>query len=99
MDARQSGARIPGGLDLVVAVACGAIVANLYFAQPIVGDIAAALGLRPEQAGIIVTLAQLGYCAGLLFVVPLGDVVENRRLGPGRARHRCRRVPDHDADD
>ena len=80
MDARQSGARIPGGLDLVVAVACGAIVANLYFAQPIVGDIAAALGLRPEQAGIIVTLAQLGYCAGLLFVVPLGDVVENRRL-------------------
>jgi predicted MFS family arabinose efflux permease len=63
-----------------VAVACGAIVANLYVAQPILADIAKSLNLPAEKSGIVVTLAQLGYCIGLLFIVPLGDVLENRRL-------------------
>ena len=75
-----SAARLSGGLEFIVAVVCGAIVANLYFAQPVVGEIGAALGLAPEQAGLIVTLTQLGYCVGLLFLVPLGDLLENRRL-------------------
>lgn len=64
----------------LLAVACGMIVANLYYAQPLVGPIAHALHLSPEIAGLIVTLIQIGYCVGLLLLVPLGDIVENRKL-------------------
>lgn len=62
------------------AAACGLIVANIYYAQPLAGPIGAELGLSPKSVGLIVTLTQIGYGAGLLFVVPLGDLVENRRL-------------------
>jgi predicted MFS family arabinose efflux permease len=64
----------------IFAGACGLAVANIYYSQPIIGLIAPTLGLRPGLAGLIVTLIQLGYGAGLLFVVPLSDVSENRRL-------------------
>ncbi|THF83383.1 MFS transporter [Cohnella fermenti] len=64
----------------ILAVACGLIVANLYYAQPLIGPISSDLGLSSGAAGLIVTLAQIGYGLGLLFLVPLGDIVENRRL-------------------
>jgi len=64
----------------LLATACGMIVANLYYAQPLLGPIAQALRLSPEIAGLIVTLIQMGYCAGLVLLVPLGDLVENRKL-------------------
>ena len=73
-------ADISPGMIRLLAVACGLIVANLYYAQTLVGPISAATGLTPEAAGLIVTLTQAGYCLGLLFIVPLGDLVENRRL-------------------
>ncbi|USX29700.1 MFS transporter [Oxalobacteraceae bacterium OTU3CINTB1] len=62
------------------AVATGLIVANLYYAQTLIGPIGRATGLAPSAAGLIVTLTQVGYCVGLLFIAPLGDLVENRRL-------------------
>ncbi|USX17443.1 MFS transporter [Oxalobacteraceae bacterium OTU3CAMAD1] len=62
------------------AVATGLIVANLYYAQTLIGPISRATGLTPSAAGLIVTLTQVGYCVGLLFIAPLGDLVENRRL-------------------
>ena len=62
------------------AAACGLAVANIYYSQPLVGLIAPSLGLAPGLAGLIVTLTQLGYGAGLLFLVPLSDLIENRRL-------------------
>lgn len=62
------------------AAACGLIVANLYYAQTLIGPIAADTGLAPTAAGFIVTLTQIGYVAGLLFLVPLSDLLENRRL-------------------
>ena len=65
---------------MLFAVACGLIVANLYYGQPLVGPIAADLGLSPAAAGLLVTLTQIGYGLGLLFIVPLGDILENRRL-------------------
>ncbi|MFD7522331.1 MFS transporter [Paenibacillus chitinolyticus] len=71
---------IPAWLTLLLAAACGIIVANLYYAQPLVGEISASIGLSANSSGFIVTLTQIGYVAGLLFVVPLGDIVENRRL-------------------
>jgi predicted MFS family arabinose efflux permease len=64
----------------VFAAACGLVVANLYYSQPLVGLIAPALGLHAGLAGLVVALTQLGYGAGLLFLVPLSDVIENRRL-------------------
>lgn len=72
--------RITFGLTMLLATACGLLVANIYWAQPLVGPIARDLGLTPAAAGLIVTLTQIGYGLGLLFLVPLGDLVENRRL-------------------
>src|ERR1700694_2621813 len=64
----------------VFAAGCGLAVANIYYAQPLIGLIAPSLGMRSGFAGLIVSLTQLGFGAGLLFLVPLSDVVENRRL-------------------
>lgn len=71
---------ISPGMVLLLAAATGLIVANLYYAQTLVGPISAATGLSAQAAGLIVTLTQIGYTIGLLFVVPLGDLLENRRL-------------------
>ena len=72
--------RAPAWITLLLACACGLIVANLYYAQPLAGPIGASLGLSPSATGLIVTLTQIGYGIGLLFIVPLGDLVETRRL-------------------
>jgi predicted MFS family arabinose efflux permease len=70
---------------LLFAFCCGAIVANLYYAQPIVELIAPDLGLSASSASLIVSLTQVGYALGLLFLVPLSDLIENRRLMIGTA--------------
>ncbi len=72
--------RAPRGLILLLAIACGVIVANIYYAQPLAGPIGRALGMDVSQTGLCVTLTQIGYGLGLLFVVPLGDRVETKRL-------------------
>jgi predicted MFS family arabinose efflux permease len=68
------------GLVLLFAFCCGAIVANIYYAQPIVELIAPAVGLSAHSASLIVSLTQVGYALGLLFLVPLADLLENRKL-------------------
>ncbi|GIO99555.1 putative MFS-type transporter YdeR [Paenibacillus lautus] len=68
------------GITLILAVACGLIVANLYYTQPLIESISSAIGLSSEASGLIVTLTQIGYGIGLLFIVPLGDLLENRKL-------------------
>ncbi|MDD2875867.1 MAG: MFS transporter [Acidiphilium sp.] len=70
----------PTGLVVMYAIAAGAVVANLYYAQPLVGLIAPALHLPDSVASLLVTFTQLGYATGLLLLVPLGDLVENRAL-------------------
>ena len=65
---------------LLLASACGIVVANIYYAQPLIDMIGPAVGLGPHDASAIVSLTQLGYAAGLLLLVPLGDLVENRLL-------------------
>ncbi|RZM28944.1 MAG: MFS transporter [Sphingomonas sp.] len=67
-------------VTLLMAVACGAMVANLYYAQTLIETIGPDIGLSPGLAGAIVTLTQLGYGLGLAFIVPLSDLVENKRL-------------------
>jgi predicted MFS family arabinose efflux permease len=69
-----------GALTTFLAGACGLIVANIYYAQPLSGPISQALGLPIAAAGLIVTLGQVGYGVGLLLIVPLGDLMETRAL-------------------
>lgn len=69
----------PGTLGLIIATAC-LLLANLYYPQPILGEVARALGLPQAASGALITAGQLGYIAGLLLVAPLGDMRENRCL-------------------
>jgi len=64
----------------LLASSCGVIVANIYYAQPLIDLIGPDVGLGSHVASLIVTVTQLGYAAGLLLLVPLGDIVESRRL-------------------
>jgi predicted MFS family arabinose efflux permease len=70
----------PGWMTFLLAASCGLLAANIYYAQPLIGLIAPAIGLDVKAASLIVTFTQCGYCAGLALLVPLGDLVENRRL-------------------
>ncbi|MER6186062.1 hypothetical protein [Streptomyces sp. NPDC001652] len=67
-------------LALLLAVATGAIAANLYYAQPLLEVIARSLGTSAGAAGAIVTVTQLGFAAGLVFVLPPADIVKRRSL-------------------
>jgi predicted MFS family arabinose efflux permease len=65
---------------LVLAFACGASVANLYYAQPLLGLIRSSFGISGGTAALVVTVTQVGYAAGLALLLPLGDLLENRKL-------------------
>ncbi|HEI8867710.1 MFS transporter [Serratia sp. AKBS12] len=67
-------------LIALIAVATGLAVASNYYAQPLLETIAQHFNLSVNQAGFIVTAAQLGYAVGLLLLVPLGDMFERRGL-------------------
>lgn len=71
---------LPSWLTFLLALACGLIAANVYYAQPLIRPISVDLGLSLQAAGLIVTLTQLGYITGLIFVVPLADLIETKRL-------------------
>jgi predicted MFS family arabinose efflux permease len=68
---------------MLMAVACGAAVANIYYAQPLLSTIAHAFAVSDGTAGLLVTASQVGYAAGLVLLVPLGDMVERRKLITG----------------
>lgn len=68
------------GLVLLMATATGIAVASNYYAQPLLDTIASEFGLSHSSAGNIVTTAQLSYGIGLLFLVPLADRLERRKL-------------------
>ena len=65
---------------LLMAVACGTMVANLYYAQTLIDVIGPEIGMSAGVAGLITTLTQLGYGLGIILVVPLADLFENRRI-------------------
>lgn len=68
------------GLLLLMSAATGLAVAGNYFAQPLLDLIGRELGIGPSSAALLVTAAQAGYALGLILLVPLGDLVERRRL-------------------
>jgi predicted MFS family arabinose efflux permease len=65
---------------LLMAFATGVAVASNYYAQPLLHTIAGQFGVSFARAGTVVTVAQLSYAAGLILLVPLGDLFERRRL-------------------
>ncbi len=75
--------RLSPRLVLLMAVACGAAVANLYYAQPLLSTIAHDFHVSDGTAGLLVTASQVGYAVGLVLLVPLGDLLERRRLITG----------------
>jgi predicted MFS family arabinose efflux permease len=73
-------ASLTPSLVLLMSVATGLSVACNYYVQPLLETVARTFHLSVNQAGFIVTTAQLGYAAGLLLLVPLGDMLERRGL-------------------
>ncbi|WP_212763991.1 MFS transporter [Streptomyces sp. I05A-00742] len=71
------------GTLLLMAVACGLSVAGNYFAQPLLDVIGRDLHMSAGASALVVTVAQVGYALGLILLVPLGDLVERRRLAVG----------------
>ncbi len=67
-------------LLLLMAVATGLTVGGNYVNQPLLDTLAAELGVSQGAAAVCVTVAQVSYGIGLLLVVPLGDLLERRRL-------------------
>ena len=64
----------------LLAVAAGVSVANLYYSQPLLAMLAEAFHATPREAGLVPTFTQIGYAAGMLLLVPLGDSAERRKL-------------------
>jgi predicted MFS family arabinose efflux permease len=71
---------LPRATAFLIAAAAGQAVANLYYAPPLLGEMAGDLGMGHATIGIVTTVTQVGYGLGLLLVVPLGDLVNRRRL-------------------
>ncbi|WP_248928869.1 MFS transporter [Paenibacillus hamazuiensis] len=68
---------------LLYAFVCGSAVATVYFSQPLLDEIAAEFGINNAVIGTVVTATQLCYALGLFFLVPLGDLLDPRRLVTG----------------
>ncbi|MBR7976526.1 MFS transporter [Burkholderia vietnamiensis] len=71
---------LSAGMTLFFAATVGVIVMDLFAAQPLTGAISADLRLPAGLTGLVAMLPQLGYAAGLVLLVPLVDLLENRRL-------------------
>lgn len=64
----------------IMAIAAGICVANIYYNQPILKDIAKSLNTTEGDVGLISVLAQAGYGFGLFFITPLGDKFNRKKL-------------------
>jgi len=76
----QTSSTINQKMVLILSIACAMSVANLYYNQPLLADMGRDFSVSEGAVGFIATLAQLGYAAGLLFIVPLGDSFDRRNL-------------------
>ncbi|NEI82248.1 MFS transporter, partial [Rhizobium leguminosarum] len=64
----------------MLAAACGITVGNVYLCQPLLDQMAVSLRVPEQTAGLVAVGAQVGYALGILFVLPLADVIASRRL-------------------
>jgi predicted MFS family arabinose efflux permease len=77
---RVEGRAMDRGLLVLLSVIAAITVGNLYIAQPLLAEIGHSFRASESAAGSVVTLSQVGYGLGVLFIVPLGDLLERRRL-------------------
>lgn len=82
MSTAESGNRMPltRYVTLLFATACGMSVANIYFAQPLLDELSNEFNMDYSIIGILITVTQIFYALGLLLLVPLGDLLNQRRL-------------------
>ncbi|WP_397386479.1 MFS transporter [Paenibacillus terrigena] len=80
----EQSASMPRYATLLFALACGMSVANIYFAQPLLDRLSSEFGIDYSIIGIVVTITQIFYGFGLLLLVPLGDLLNQRRLVIGQ---------------
>ncbi|MFU1888288.1 MULTISPECIES: MFS transporter [Bacillus] len=71
-------------LALLFATACGMSVANIYFAQPLLDQLSNEFSINHSIIGVVITVTQIFYGVGLLLLVPLGDLLNQRRLIVGQ---------------
>jgi predicted MFS family arabinose efflux permease len=72
--------RLDNALVWLMALTCGLVVANIYYNQPLLAAIGRTFHIRDSQASLIATATQVGYTLGMLLIVPLGDMLERKRL-------------------
>ncbi|NML66447.1 MFS transporter [Hymenobacter sp. RP-2-7] len=72
--------RLSGGLVWLLALACGLVVANIYYNQPLLAAIGRSFGVSDSRASLVATATQVGYTLGMLLLVPLGDKLERKRF-------------------
>lgn len=84
--ASQSGSisLISRNVALLFSIACGIVVANIYYAQPLLDAIANEFGISHSFVGLVITITQIFYALGLLLLVPLGDLLNRRWLIAGQ---------------
>lgn len=63
-----------------MAISCGSLAANIYYAQPIVQFIAKDLNISSDLSGLLTTLTQIGYGLGLFFIVPMADLFKSKKI-------------------
>lgn len=86
-DVRASSASskpVPLRQVLLFGMICSLAVGNVYFAQPLLTAMAQTFAVSAGSIGVVVTATQVGYALGLLFIVPLGDIVNGRHLIVGQ---------------
>ncbi|WP_458122482.1 MFS transporter [Paenibacillus sp. Z6-24] len=71
---------LPRQTVLLFAIACGISVANIYYAHPLLDELALQFALSASILGMVITVTQACYALGLFFLVPLGDRINRRRL-------------------
>src|SRR4051794_11545141 len=64
----------------VMTIATGLVVANIYYNQPLLGDISKDFNVSEAKGGMLAMFTQIGYAAGMLFCVPLGDMLRRKQL-------------------
>lgn len=82
MKSESNTSRVSAGLAALLSTAAGLAIGNLYWAQPLLAVIAADMGVMTADCGLLVTATQVGYAIGVLLVVPLGDVLNRKRMVP-----------------
>ena len=71
---------LPASILWTLAIVAGISVANLYYNQPLLNMIRHDLGVSEFKTNLIAMVTQIGYALGLLFIIPLGDLYQRKKI-------------------